>query len=131
MTLEQPGTTPDVELIAASLRADLSDLDVFFEVLAGKLSAALRGLVQVQRGGGLFGRGKRVRQVEVSLGDHRFVLEHQEGAVRAEVVHQVRGVRLSGEQVGVDDWFARLATELAHFAAASGQARAALQRLLG
>lgn len=124
---------PDVDLLAATLRADLDDLDVFVEVLASKLEESLPGMVAVERGGGgLFGRGqKRVESVAVSLGDRQFTLTRRGRSVRTEVVHAVRGVRLSGDEVPADEWLSQLAQEMAAYAQRNATARSAIERLLG
>lgn len=119
-----------VEAIAAALRADRADTDVFLEVLAGKLEAALPGLAEVRRTGGRFSRQHRVQAVAVELGERCFRLERSGASVRAEVEHRVRGVRLSGQQTDVDSWLAELAAALNEAAATESQAREALGRLL-
>ena len=47
--------TDDLDLLAASLRADAGDLEAFVEALAVKLEAALPDQVEVERRGGLLG----------------------------------------------------------------------------
>ncbi len=69
----------DLDLLAASLRADAGDLDAFVEALAVKLEAALPGQVEVERRGGLLGGRKRVRRIQVTLGDQRYELEVERG----------------------------------------------------
>ena len=71
----------ELDLLAASLRADSGDLDAFVEALAVKLEAALPGQVEVERRGGLLGGRKRVRRIEVTLGDQRYELEAEHGRV--------------------------------------------------
>src|SRR5437763_869041 len=60
---------PGFELVAASLRADATDLAAFVEALAVKLEGALPDSVRVERRGGLFSREKRVRRLSVVLAD--------------------------------------------------------------
>lgn len=124
---------PDVDAIAASLRADRSENETFIEVLAVKLEDALPGLVQVQRTGGRFGRPKRVEEIAVTVGDARFILrpDWAGGSAEAEVEHRVRGIRLSGERVSVEQWLAALAQALADAAVQQTETRNALQKLLG
>src|SRR5438105_14651993 len=74
-------TTPDFELVAASLRADSSDLDAFVPTLAAKLCEALPAQVDVQRRG-LLGRGP-VRRVAVSVGDNIYELRYERKQCRA------------------------------------------------
>ena len=71
----------DLDLLAASLRADAGDLDAFVEALAVKLEAALPDQVEVERRGGRLGGRKRVRRIEVTLGDQRYEAEADRGRV--------------------------------------------------
>src|SRR2546423_181318 len=60
---------PGFELVAASLRADATDLAAFVEALAVKLEGALPGSVRVERrGGGLFSREERLRTLGAEAG---------------------------------------------------------------
>jgi hypothetical protein len=120
----------DVEAVAAALRADRADTDVFLEVLAAKLEDALPGFAEVRRSGGRFGRGRHVESLRVEVGERCFRLDRSGTAVRAEVEHRVRGVRLSGQQTGIDEWLAALAGALTEAAATESRAREALGRLL-
>jgi hypothetical protein len=127
---------PDVDAIAASLRADRSENETFIEVLAAKLEDALPGLAEVQRSGGRFGRPKRVEEIAVTVGDARFILRagpagRAAGSAEAEVEHRVRGIRLSGERVNVEQWLGALAQALADAAVQQTETRNALQKLLG
>src|SRR4051794_17066360 len=86
-TLPRTGTVPvvadapDLDLLAASLRADATDTAAFLEALAARLQGALPGQVDVQRKGSLFG-GKRVRRIEVRLGDTHYEIEGDGGGPR-------------------------------------------------
>ena len=72
----------DMDLLAASLRADSSDLSAFVESLAAKLEEAMPGRVRVERRrAGMFGP-KLVQSVSVDLGDRRLELRTERGAVR-------------------------------------------------
>src|SRR4051812_38333391 len=59
--LPRPGTVPavadapDLDLLAASLRADATDTAAFLGALAARLEGAFPGQVEVQRKGGIFG----------------------------------------------------------------------------
>jgi hypothetical protein len=103
---------------------------VFLEVLAGKFTDALAGLTTVDYSGGRFGRKRRVEQVAVSFGERRFTLRARPGGVAAEVAHEVRGVRLSGREVSLDEWLRLFAEELSRYAVTETRGREALGRLL-
>jgi hypothetical protein len=120
----------DLDVLAASLRADTSDTAVFMEALAAKLEGALPGQVAVERKGRLFGGSKRVRRIEVRAGDTRYELEGEHGAVSARRRTVVRGIALKSEDLELDAWIDGLSGDLLTLAQRSEQGRLALQRLL-
>src|SRR3954462_2347616 len=80
---------PDLDLLAASLRADATDTAAFLEALAARLQGALPGQGDVPRKGGLFG-GKRVRRIQVRLGDARYEIQGDGGQPTARRRNVVR-----------------------------------------
>jgi hypothetical protein len=84
----------DLDLVAASLRADAADLDAFVEALAVRLEGALPGQVEVERKGGLLGGNKRVRRIAVSLGDQRYEADVDHGRITCRRRSVVRGIAL-------------------------------------
>lgn len=119
------------ELVAASIRADSADLPAFLEVLAVKLADALPGMVAVKRSGGVFSRNRPVAQIDVTIDDHRYTAAVRGPVLDTSVAHEVRGVRLSGEQVPLETWIAELGRGLDAFARRSAVSSEALRRLLG
>jgi hypothetical protein len=115
--------------VAASLRADARDLEVFLEVLALKLAGALPSAVGIEHEGGLLSR-KRVKRVQVQLGEHRYELARARSGLEGRHSHSVRGITLKTEVLAIEDWIAALARHLAEHARSSDQARQALDRLL-
>jgi len=130
MTSHDPESTLDVDMLAASLRADASDLGAYTEALAAKLSEALPGAVRVQRGrAGLFGP-KRVQSIAVDTGAERFELRAGEATVETFCARVSGGIVLKTEPVGTDEWLQRLSVALAAAAGRSVTTRRALERLL-
>ena len=122
---------PGFELVAASLRADATDLAAFVEALAVKLEGALPGGVRVERrGGGLFSREKRVRRISVSFDETQYDLEREDGMLRTSRRSEVRGIVIKSEALDLDAWIEALSRELAAQARQSERARIALERLL-
>jgi hypothetical protein len=115
--------------VASSLRADARDLAVFLEVLAGKLADALPAAVTVVHEGGLLSR-KRVKRLQVQLGEHRYELARGGSGLEASRSHSVRGITLKTEVLAIEDWIAALAGHLTEHARASEKGREALNRLL-
>jgi hypothetical protein len=122
-------TDADFDLLAASLRADAGDLRAFVEALAAKVEGAFPARARVERKGGFLGP-KRVRKIEVELGDDRFELAHDDGSVRCARRSVVRGITLKSEQLELDAWIDELSRALVEQARTTGHDREALERLL-
>jgi hypothetical protein len=124
------GSAVDLDLLAASLRADSSDLSAFVEGLAAKLEEAVPGRTRVERRrDGMFGP-KAVRRITVDLGDRRLELRHEGGAVQTNCSRLSGGIVLKSEAFEADDWLAVLSEALAAEARRSETTRKALERLL-
>ena len=100
------------------------------EALASKLEAALPDQVEVERRGGLLGANKRVRRIEVTLGDQRYEAEPQRGRVTCRRRSVVRGIALKTQELDLDAWIAALSQDLVEEADRSERGRQALARLL-
>jgi hypothetical protein len=126
----------DVDALAAALRADAADLDVYARVLTTSLAAALPAeMVGIDRDRSLTdrlsGRAGRVRAIRIALGDWELTLSPgASGVPVAQARQKVRGVAISSREVSLDEWVRLLATGLAKRARESAEAKAALQRLL-
>src|ERR1700722_4919643 len=102
----------DLELAAASLRADGSDVHILVTVLADKLADALGTRLEVKRAGGRFRKSDQVRSLRISMGEDQFDAEVDGGALRCTIGHTSGGIRIRTEKVDVDAWLARLLGEL-------------------
>jgi len=122
---------PGFDLVAASLRADTTDLNAFVEALAVKLEGALPDSVRVdRRGGGLLSRGKRVRRISIGMDEARYDLERVGESIEASRCDEVRGIVIKSERLGLDEWIDALSRELTNRAQQSERSMLALQRLL-
>lgn len=120
-----------VELYAASLRADYTDVNAFLEALAVKFEGALPGHTKVTRQTGLFSREHPIKEIAVSLGEFQYRIgKERQGPLLAQRSHLVRGIVLSSEQIAVEQWIEELAVALADLAARNQQAHMALSRFL-
>ncbi len=120
----------DMDLLAASLRADSSDLRAFVESLTAKLEEAMPGRVRVdRRRSGMFGP-KSVRSVSVDLGDRRLELRTDGGTVQTRCARLSGGIVLKNEVLETDAWLGTLSEALAAEAARSETTRKALERML-
>jgi hypothetical protein len=120
----------DFDLLAASLRADAGDLRAFVEALATKLEGAFGSHVRIERKGGMFGGGKRVRRIALELGDDEYELVHDDGRVECRRRTVVRGIALKNEELPLDRWIDDVSRTLVEEARSSERGRAALERLL-
>ena len=120
-----------MELLAASLRADSSDTKAFLEALATKLEGSLPDRTTVTRHSSLFSREHPVKEIAVLLGDYQYRIgRERQGPIMAQRAKVVRGIVLKTEQIPLEHWIEELAGELAQVAASSAQARSALERFL-
>jgi hypothetical protein len=120
----------DLDLLAASLRADSSDLHAFVESVAAKLEEAVPARVRVERRrSGMFGP-KAVRSVTIDLADRRLELRAEGGAVQTRCARLSGGIVLKNETLETDAWLAMLGDALAAEANRSEATRKALERML-
>jgi len=120
----------DVDLLAASLRADASDLAEFAELLAHKLETTLPRYTRVQRRrAGVLGP-RRVRRIAVTLPRERLELLSVDGAIEASAAKVSGGIALKHETLELDEWVGRLSRALAEEAGRSQEAQRALSDLL-
>jgi hypothetical protein len=127
--------TLSAELIAASLRADTADLEIYARVLSTNLVETLPpGSVKLERKRSMSdraaGREGQVVSVDVSLGDQRMTLTMAKHGPVGEVSKQVRGIVLSRQQVGLDVWIETLAVAISEAARSNARAREVLQRFV-
>ena len=127
---EDAATELDIDMLAASLRADAGDLGSFVEALAAKLEEAVPGAVRVERRrDGMFGR-KRVRRLTLDAGGRRLELRAADGRVQTLCSRLSAGIVIKNEELDTDDWLRALGEALAVQAQSSKTTRLALERLL-
>jgi hypothetical protein len=120
----------DIDLLAASLRSDASDLGAFVEALAVKLEEAVPNAVRVERRReGLFGP-KRVSRISLDAGDQRLELRRVAGRIETRCARLSAGIVLKSEALPTDAWLDVLSQALAAEARSSQTTRQALERLL-
>ena len=120
-----------VEMLAASLRADTTDLSAFMEALAAKLAGALPNQTTVTRQSSLFSREHPVKEVAVTLGDYQYrISRERQGPVMAQRAKIVRSIVLKTDAISIEQWIEEVAESLAQEANRSAQARASLEQFL-
>jgi hypothetical protein len=120
----------DLDLLAASLRADSGDLGAFVEGLAVKLEDVLPGRVRIERRrSGILG-SKVVRRIMLDAGDRRLELRAGDTSIETLCSRLSGGIVLKSEPLDIDAWLAALGDALAAEAGRSEKTRQALERLL-
>lgn len=120
----------DLELAAASLRADSSDVRILVKVLADQLTDALGGRLEVRRSGGRFWKSDDISSIGITLGDDQFGAEVDRDVLRCSIGHSSGGIRIRSEKVTVDVWLARLLGALKVEADHSQAVRQALESMV-
>jgi hypothetical protein len=128
VTSDEPAL--DLDLLAASLRADSGDMGAYVESLAARLEDALPGRVRVYRWRGRMFGPKRVRKIVLDLGERRLELKYEAGGLEGSWARLSGGIVLKNEALDTDAWLAMLGEALAAEAQRSETTRKALERLL-
>ena len=129
MTADESSST-DLDLVAAALRADLSDIAAFVESLATRLELALPGIAEVRRTKSGFRGPKLVSDIIVQTGDDRLEL-HRNGSQLSATRRRISGgIVIKTENLDIDTWLSALAAAVAAQAQRSERTRQALQQLV-
>jgi hypothetical protein len=105
------GTPGNFDLEAAWLRRFQSDAESNLRAFALTLREAMPELVTVEEHKGLFERHGRITGVEISLGEHRYILQFSNKRLQASIAMVVRGITLNTKPLDPAEWFRRLAEE--------------------
>jgi hypothetical protein len=119
----------DLELAAASLRADGSDVHILVKVLVDQLSDALGPRLKVERAG-RFRRSDEIKSLKIAMGDDQFDAEVDGSTLKCTIGRTSGGIRIRSEKVDVDTWLNRLLTVLKAEAANSQAVRLALENMV-
>jgi hypothetical protein len=124
-----PDGSFDLELAAASLRADGSDVHLLVKVLADQLADALGSRLTVERAG-RFRKSEEIKSLAIAMGDDQFDAVVDGPVLRCTIGHASGGIRIRSEKVDVDTWLHRLLTALQAEAAHSQAVRLALENMV-
>lgn len=119
----------DLELAAASLRADGSDVHILVKVLVDQLADALGPRLKVERAG-RFRRSDEIKSLKIAMGDDQFDAEVDGSTLKCTIGRTSGGIRIRSEKVDVDTWLNRLLTVLKAEAANSQAVRLALENMV-
>jgi hypothetical protein len=120
----------DLDLLAASLRSDVSDLDAFVESLAAKLEDILPRNCRVTRKRTGLAGPKHVRAIDLDAADMRLALVKDGPRVSCKRARLSGGIVLKTEELATDAWLDEVGAVLAAEAQRSATTRQALERLL-
>jgi hypothetical protein len=126
---EDVATQTDV--LADLLRGDEREVEVLVELLARKMLRLLPDRATVTRRRAWLVGDPRVLTVEVRLAERHFSIERDGQRWRAVVTRVARGVRLARDEVNLDEWATRLATDLLAEVRTVASMRRRLQGALG
>lgn len=117
-------------MLAASLQADHSDVQLLLRMLAQRLSGTLGDRLQVERAGGLVKRSKDIRKLSITVGDDELTAELNRSRLECTVGRRSGGIRIRSEKVSLDEWLHRLLAALQTEAAYSEASRLALESIV-
>jgi len=125
------GDAFDLDVAAASLRADNRDVQMLLKLLVRQLADALGERLTVERKGrGLLKKTEEVRSVRVVMGDDQYEAVVEGSGLATTIGRVSGGIRIRSEKVGVDEWIRRLLAALQAEAAHSSKARQALENIV-
>lgn len=120
----------DLDLAAATLQANSSDVRMLLRLLVDQLGEVLGKRLSVQRTGGRFRRGGEIEAVQATIGDDVLQAELDGSTLRCTVGHSSGGIRIRTDAIAVDEWIKRLLAAVQHEAQRSEAARRALERIV-
>ena len=124
------GESFDMELAAAQLRADSSDVRILVKVLVDQLADALGPRLRVERAGGRFRRSDEIKSLTITMEDDQFDAVVDGAVLRCTIGHSSGGIRIRSEKVDLDTWLGRLLAVLKAEADHSQAVRQALENIV-
>ena len=124
------GESFDMELAAAQLRADSSDVRILVKGLVDQLADALGPRLRVERAGGRFRRSDEIKSLTITMEDDQFDAVVDGAVLRCTIGHSSGGIRIRSEKVDLDTWLGRLLAVLKAEADHSQAVRQALENIV-
>jgi hypothetical protein len=121
------GPEPDMDVVMASMLADVRDIRVFFPVLVSRLAAALPDAVEVEREGGFLKRNHPITKFTIRVDDEILEAERTPTGLICRSSHVFQGVMT---EISFDAWLRLLLVGLRRQAEGSASASAALRALI-
>jgi hypothetical protein len=120
----------DLNLAAAALRSNSTDLRLLLKALSQELADTLGDRLRVQRGGGRFKKSDVISSLQINLANNQFEAVMEGSDLRCTIGRFSGGIRIRNETVDVNVWILKLLEALQAEAAHSDSARQALENLV-
>lgn len=120
----------DLNLAAATLRSNSTDVRILLKALSSELSSTLGERLQVEHAGGRFHKSDVIARVLIAMGNETFEATIDGPVLHCSVAHSSGGIRIRSETVTMDEWIVRLLGALQVEAAHSESARQALENIV-
>lgn len=120
----------DLNLAAASLRSNSSDVQILVKGLYEELAGSLGERLRVERAGGRLHKSDAIASMQIILGANQFEANVDGAALRCAIGHVSGGIRIRSESVDVEEWLVRLLEALKVEAGHSDAARQALENIV-
>jgi hypothetical protein len=120
----------DLNMAAAMLRSNSTDLRLLLKALSDELSDTLGDRLHVQRGGSRFKKSEVISSVQINMASDQFEAVVDGSDLHCTVGHFSGGIRIRNEVVEVNVWIVKLLEALQAEAAHSETARQALENLV-
>ena len=127
--MTSPDDSFDLDLAAASLRADNSDVHILLKVLVDQLKDTLGDRLRIERAG-RFRKSDAIKSVQITMGVDHFEAVVDGTRLNCTIGHASGGIRIRSEQVDLETWMAKLLGALQTEAAHSQTARQALENIV-
>lgn len=120
----------DLNMAAAALRSNSTDVRQLVRALCDELSDTLGDRLKVQHGGGRFHKSEDISSVQISMANNLFEASIDGASLNCTLGHISGGIRIRSETLSVNDWILKLLESLRDEAAHSDAARLALENIV-
>jgi hypothetical protein len=120
----------DLNMAAAALRSNSSDLRLLIKSLCDELSDTLGERLKMQHGGGRFRKSNEISSVQITMANNLFEATLEGANLHCTLGHVSGGIRIRSETLDVNEWILKLLEALRDEAAHSDAARLALENIV-
>jgi hypothetical protein len=120
----------DLNMAAAALRSNSSDLRLLVKTLCQELADTLGDRLKIQHGGGRFRKSDEISSVQIAMANNLFKATLEGANLHCTLGHVSGGIRIRNETLDVNDWILKLLEALRDEAAHSDAARLALENIV-